>query len=202
MFCWWFEKLISDHLDGRLSPWKEERLQRHLRSCSRCQAYLESLKIIQAKTPPPLPFHVPESYWQESLALLKNKLIAESSKSLQAEKNKWLKARRWRLGWALAALGAAVMIVYLLFPKPPASQPEVFASAEILPLLIDQLETDVSFLNAFNETIEAEIRGLANLEENYMIYLENPTLFLEDLSDEETDLLLLEIQKAGGLKGL
>ncbi|MGQ9471071.1 MAG: anti-sigma factor family protein [Candidatus Aminicenantales bacterium] len=202
MLCWRFEKLISDHLDGRLSPRKEERLQRHLRSCSRCQAYLEDLKIIQAKTPSPLPFHVPESYWQDSLALLRNKLIAESSKSLQAEKNKWLKARRWRLGWALVALGAAVLIIYLLFPKPPVSQPEVFASAETLPLLIDQLESDVSFLDAFNETIEAEIRSLANLEENYMIYLENPTLLLENLSDEEIDLLLIEIQKERGVEGL
>ncbi len=202
MFCWWYQKLISDHIDERISPQKNKRLSRHLESCSRCQAYLKSLEIIQAETAPLLPFQVPENYWQDSVAALKKRLMEESSGKLLARQGRWFEPVRWRLAWVLTAVGVVVMAIYLLLPRTQSSEPEVIVSAEILPSLLSQIETDPWVLDAFNDAIEAEIGHFAPLEDNYLIYLENHALLLEELSDEEISLFLREIQKEGGIDGL
>ena len=51
-------ELLTDYLEGALSPRAQTRLQGHLRSCDGCRAYLEQLRATisalgQARLPPP-----------------------------------------------------------------------------------------------------------------------------------------------------
>lgn len=198
MFCWLTKRLISDHLDGKLSSREEERLFRHLKSCSRCRAYFASLQILQTKIGSSLSFQVPKDYWEESLALIRKKLEAEKERRLSPGKRKWFGEVSWRFGWALTTVLLAVLAFYLLLPRPKSSQPVFLASAEMLSSFIEQVEADSSFIEAFNEALEAEIRELAWPEGGYINYIENHALILEELSDEEIDLLLLEVQNDRG----
>jgi anti-sigma factor RsiW len=42
--------LVTDYLEGALSPRERRRLERHLRSCPNCSAYLEQIRVTIALT--------------------------------------------------------------------------------------------------------------------------------------------------------
>ena len=44
LVCQQAVELVTDYLEGRLSPRKRRRLERHLADCPNCSAYLEQIR--------------------------------------------------------------------------------------------------------------------------------------------------------------
>lgn len=66
MKCRSIEKMMSRHLDGRLSPGDESALQQHLAQCPSCRRRYEEYRLIQSDLAA-IPFPEPSPYFWERL---------------------------------------------------------------------------------------------------------------------------------------
>jgi len=198
MPCLKYRKLISDQLDGKIDPKKEAKLKEHLFSCSACRDYQERLKMIQsvvASLPSPNP---PVNYWQESMARIKQRLKVEQGKELLREKGLifWLRRRPWVMALPVFLASAALIWYLSLAIKEKEPAIEYMASQVAAPAWLDQIELDPSDFQAFNEIIEAQIEGLTWEEMADVQVWEDHWLSLENLSAEEIELLMKELEGA------
>ena len=75
MKCERAQKLISDRLDGKLSSWRQKRLDRHLTTCEVCRDYLLSQEIIQREALKIGAVDYPPEWWRQFEQALQAKII-------------------------------------------------------------------------------------------------------------------------------
>ncbi len=123
--CEKFERLISDRLDGEISPADESALESHLARCENCRSY-EASAILLRERLRSLPDLADESE------------VSLSEKGIERRKRLW--SRRISLPLPLAAALAALMLAGWLLalgpgdvrPAPPAKRSVLVQSVEII----------------------------------------------------------------------
>lgn len=200
MKCTDYQKLISDRMDGSLSPAGQKKLEAHLEACQACRLYEEELKGIEAEIRK-LPAVEPEN-----LAVLEGKL-RERLIRVEAE-NRIHKPKS--LGMALAPAWAAgvflVMVAfYLLVFNRPAVKEQSLDLASLMSFedsyitLTQTLNSDERLNEIYNEeilnSIFEELKDL-NLEE-----LVNPEDYQEQAIDNNID-INLPAENSGLSEGL
>lgn len=190
MKCTDYQKLISDRMDGSLSPAGQKKLEAHLKACQACRLYEEELKGIEAEIRK-LPAVEPEN-----LAVLEGEL-RERLIRVEAE-NRIHKPKS--LGMKLAPAWAAgvflVMVAfYLLVFNRPAVKEQSLDLASLMSFedsyitLTQTLNSDERLNEIYNEeilnSIFEEVKDL-NLEE-----LVNPEDYQVQAIDNNIDINLL-----------
>ncbi|RFT15938.1 MAG: hypothetical protein OP8BY_2336 [Candidatus Saccharicenans subterraneus] len=200
MKCTHYQKLISDRMDGSLSPASQKKLETHLKTCRACRLYEEELKGIEAEIRK-LPAVEPEN-----LAVLEGEL-RERLVRVEAEKRTH-KPRSWglKLAPALAAGAFLVMVaLYLLVFNRPAERDQNLDLASLMSFedsylaLTQTLNSDERLNEVYNEeilnSIFEEVKDL-NLEE-----LTYPEDYQEQTIDNDVNINLLT-EKSGLSEGL
>lgn len=125
MKCRSIEKMISRHLDGRLSPGLESALQRHLAQCPSCRRRYEEYRLIQSDLAA-IAFPEPSPYFWERL---------QPHLDQPEQKGTGIPWRRWGLqvvplALLIGILWGAAMLVLVPHPTLELSQTGVLLMEE------------------------------------------------------------------------
>lgn len=200
MKCTDYQKLISDRIDGSLSPSGQKKLEAHLKTCQACRLYEEELKGIEAEIRK-LPAVEPEN-----LAILEGEL-RERLIRVEAE-NRIHKPKSWGLklapAWA-AGVFLVLAALYLLVFNRPAEREQNLDLASLMSFedsylaLTQTLNADERLNEIYNEeilnSIFEEVKDL-NLEE-----LVNPEDYQEQIINNNNEIRLLP-ENSGLSEGL
>lgn len=169
MKCTDYQKLISDRMDGSLSPARQKKLEAHLKTCQACRLYEEELKGLEAEIRK-LPTVEPEN-----LAVLEGEL-RERLVRVEAE-SRIHQPKSWDMKLAPAwAAGVFLMMValYLLVFNRPAVREQSLDLASLMSfedsylVLTQTLNSDERLNEIYNEeilnSIFEEVKDL-NIEE-------------------------------------
>ncbi|HRD02266.1 MAG TPA: zf-HC2 domain-containing protein [Candidatus Saccharicenans sp.] len=171
MECEKAQKLISDWLDGKLSRWKEKKLNKHLASCQLCQDYLEAQKIIQREALEIGKVENPSQWWLQFEQGIRKKLsLAGQPDEIQIageEKNN-KKTKWWNLHpQAVRAISILTIVVGTLFLILYIGQRK---NSEELPLSL-MLSYEESYFNLSQILAQDEVAAsdfATNLEETIL----------------------------------
>ncbi|MCX8161080.1 MAG: zf-HC2 domain-containing protein [Candidatus Saccharicenans sp.] len=164
MKCPDYQKLISDRMDGRLSPVLEEKLEAHLKTCQGCRLYEEELNIIEREIKK-LPDAEPEDLAGLE-AILRDRLVRSATENrVRRKKSKFI---RWAPVWA-AGLFMIAAVIYLAFSIKSVEQNQNLDLASLMSFedsyltLSQTLSTDEGLREKYNEeildSIYAEVQG-------------------------------------------
>ncbi len=212
MKCTFFEKHISDYLNGALSAEEREAFEHHLSTCTSCVKEKRDLdQLVNTLREQDVP-DPSQSYWDS----FNRRVFSEVDEQLQGKR--WLfyfPLSRWAAATAAAAIVViAVSLFYLfLISKPPSlgdlenqivekiqevTPAEAEGIAEELDLLrSDQLRLDQDFYYQEAGTVYAN----GNIEYNFEDLTEEsiiPYTLLDELDESEVTLLLDQIKSEMG----
>jgi len=194
MKCKKIEKWISDSIDGVLPAKKKEKIEDHLKECSRCRSYREYLEKIQSTTERLEYRKVHPGYWEELPQIVKERIT-----SPEAKERKFVPfAVRWR--WA--AVGTVLLIsvvigLSIFYPRVTKDQEAyVFSFEDSIEHIFQEISDNEELEEIFNLVIVASIGEFLDeqeWEEDSFSY--DVSSYLENLSEEELSLLNSEIKK-------
>jgi len=162
--------MISDLLDGNLSPGQKRKLEKHLATCKSCQAHCEALSLIQQEAKALRgPDFLPEQKREFERRLRASFEQSGAKKGKTKERPKLFLARP---AWAAGGILLLVVILSLIFlwdRRPPEMQLAMMLSYEDSYLSLSQvIEEDESVAQSFNQelinSIDLEIRMEEELE--------------------------------------
>ncbi|MDH7575494.1 MAG: zf-HC2 domain-containing protein [Candidatus Saccharicenans sp.] len=200
MKCSDYQKLISDRMDGTLSPAGQKKLEAHLKTCQACHFYEEELKGIEAEIRK-LPAVEPENLAVLEGELRERLIRAEAESRIHKHKSWGMKlAPAWAAGVFLV-----IAVLYLLVFNRPAERDQGLDLASLMSFedsyltLTQTLNSDESLNEIYNEEILNNIFEEAkylNLEE-----LVNTEDYQEQIINNNSDINLL-IENNGLSEGL
>lgn len=153
MKCKDYQKLISDRLDGCLSPVYRERLEAHLKACPVCRQYEKDLKAIDREIRN-LPGIEPENLAGLESGLRERLIRVEAESGIQRRRGRFIKlAPAWAAGLLLLFVTA-----YFVFFRPAAGEQNLdlatLMSFEDSYLTLSQtLNNDEGWKEKYNEEI-------------------------------------------------
>jgi hypothetical protein len=193
MDCEKYKKLISDWLDGNITPQRKAKLAHHLQICKSCQTYYEELSLIhqQAKTLPE-PEFLPQQ-WQQFEERLRAKLEQPAVPGEKSKGSFWRPLPR--LAWGLGGILVLVALLIIFFWKGgqiPEMQLATMLSYEESYLSLSQVvDEDETLAWNFNEELINSIAQEIKLDEE-TIKPEFQNYQLQDINKNNQDSLLLE----------
>lgn len=200
MRCEKAKKMVSDALDGELSPKRLERLEAHLRQCGSCRAYRRTLELIgaeAAKEAPPAPS---QAYWGDFVSGLSRKIDALDVRRRPGSRPV-LTAPGLRPALAAGLVGLAALAVFILLSRR-SPLPEEFAylhSEDSLSGVLEAAESDPELGAYLDIEIRSSIADAAEVAAAGESFLagEEP-LFWESLSEEELAAIAADLEKDNG----
>ncbi len=195
MKCTDYQKLISDRMDGYLSPAGQKKLEAHLKTCQACRLYEEELKRIEAEIRN-LPAVEPEN-----LAVLegelRERLVRVKAESRIHKRKSW--SMKLATAWA-AGVFLVIMALYFLVFNRPAERDQNLDLASLMSfedsylILTQTMNSDERLNEIYNEeilnSIFEEVKDL-NLEE-----LVNPEDYQGQFNNNNNEISLLTENKA------
>ncbi len=157
MKCKDYQKMISDGLDGSLSPVCRERLEAHLKACPVCRQYEKDLKAIDREIRN-LPGVEPENLAGLESGLRDRLSRIETKNGIQRRRGRFMKlAPAWAAGLLLL-----IVTAYFVFFRPAAGEKNLdlatLMSFEDSYLTLTQtLNNDESLKEKYNEEILSSI---------------------------------------------
>ncbi|MDI6850245.1 MAG: zf-HC2 domain-containing protein [Candidatus Saccharicenans sp.] len=153
MRCKDYQKLISDRLDGCLSPVYQERLEAHLKTCPVCGQYEKELKTIDREIRN-LPVEELENLAGLESGLRERLSRVETENGIKQRGGRFIK---WTPAWASGLL-LLMIAVYFVFFRPAAVEQNLdlatLMSFEDSYLTLTQtLNNDESLKEKYNEEI-------------------------------------------------
>ncbi len=177
-------EVLIDFAEGDLSRLQIEQIEAHLKTCSDCASYVESLKrtyalLARDSVPEPSP-----GYW----AYFAQRVTRRAQ------------SRRWRRVWVLVpGAAAAALVLMMVWWGGEMSVPE----PDSIDLLLAEMNTgemveSLSNSTTYDEFVEATAEEITVLEE-YALDVDDVYGLLDALSDDETEALVSEIKELMGM---
>jgi predicted anti-sigma-YlaC factor YlaD len=177
-------EVLIDFAEGELSRQQIEQIEAHLKTCSDCSSYVESLKrtyalLAQDSVPEPSP-----GYW----AYFARRVTRRAQ------------SKRRRRVWILVpGAAAAALVLMMVWWGGEMSVPE----PDSIDLLLAEMNSgemveSLSSSTTYDEFVEATAEEITVLEE-YAIDVDDVYGLLDLLSDEETEELVSEIKELMGM---
>ncbi len=71
-------ELVTDYLEGALTPRQRRRFERHIRRCPNCRAYLEQMRLTIAAAAAGAPIELPDAETRDDLVQLFRRVRRDS----------------------------------------------------------------------------------------------------------------------------
>ena len=157
MRCETCKRSISDALDGELSGKRRGRLERHLKACSGCRAYGESLTRLQAGVEGLADPGLAPGDWADFSRRLESRLRAAVPPREVRDRPPFFIRRKW--AWAGASfLILASIGTYFAILRPRGVREPVFVSIEdSVARVFGEIGLNPELENSFDQVITASI---------------------------------------------
>lgn len=189
MRCRGIRRLISDEIDGSLSPGKRDRLIKHLAACRPCREYGDWLRSFSSRGVQAGGPAVPPGYWESSLARLREKLAALPEVKSEEARRPSLRVPGLRWAWAAATPALLVVAAGIYLALSPSGTP-----LEQLPLsqedaagrLVAMIGSDEALESDFSALIQASlVENSGEPEKDTRRFLYGDSRFLDGLTEDE-----------------
>ncbi len=200
MRCEKAKRLVSDALDGELSPKRQARLEAHLKECDSCRAYRRSLELIgveAVKEAPPAP---DGEYWSDFVSGISRKIdaldVRRRPRTKPAPLSTWLKP-------ALAAglVGLVVLAAFILLSRrSPLSEEFAYLNSEdSLSGVLEAAASDPELGTYLDLEVSSSIADAVAVDAAGESFLAvDEPLFWESLSEEELAAIAADLEKDNG----
>jgi len=198
MRCRRIRRLISDEIDGSLSPGKRNRVVKHLAACRPCREYGEWHRSFASRSARAESPAVPPGYWENSLARLREKLAAlPEAKRGEASRRP---VRAPGLRWAWAASPALLIVaagIYLAFgPSGKPLEQFPLSHEDAAGRLVAMIGNDEALEADFSALIQASLlENSGEPEKDARRLLYGDSRFLDGLSEDELRRLESHVEK-------
>ena len=118
MSCELAQTTVHGYFDGELDAVRSAEYERHLETCTQCQAALQSIESLRATLQR-------SNLYEDASAKLRNRIRKQITQSVGASRKTWVVSpRRWLLAPALSVLATAAALTFVFFLAQSRTQSE------------------------------------------------------------------------------